>query len=98
MDNYNINEIRKLISEIAESKMREIASNMEYVYDGRIVDKSGVLYLEIMDSLLELSTIPNYTGVELKAGNAVRVYARGGRMNDLYIGVCFKKESWGEST
>ncbi len=98
MDNYNINEIRKLISDIAESKIREITSNMEYVYDGIIVDKSGVLYLEIMDSLYELSTIPNYTGAELKAGNAVRVYARGGKMNDLYIGVRFKKESWGEST
>lgn len=99
MDDKLTNELRALIAEIARKEIKNDTSNMEYVYDGIVCESNdsndSTLDLDVRGVRYKLSDFPNYTGATLAKDDVVRIYARGDRLSDAYIGVKFSKNSWG---
>lgn len=93
MDNKLTNEIRALISQIAKEEIKKMSPNMEYVYDGEVEVVDNTTYINIKGQRYTTGTtgeIPNHSGETLTDGKKVRVYAKGDKMNNAYIGVVWQ--------
>ena len=88
--------IRQEIQYIVKKEIEKYMKNnrLETPYDGKIIniykDSSGnVITADVDIKFQQLKGIKNKTGETLKKDDCVTVYARGGNINNSYIGLKF---------
>lgn len=85
-----LNILRKEFEEIASKSIKKYMKNNNYErpYDGKVVSVSeDGLSCGVDLGFTTLSSVRNMTGETLAAGNGVTVYARGGNINNAYVGL-----------
>ena len=92
-------EIKSLICEIVRNEIKTQNANCEYVYDGVVegyideTEGNEKLCVNVKDTQIPIEDIQNFSNASLQKGSIVRIHAKGGRLNDSYIGQVFNKNN-----
>ena len=94
MNEEFLNIFRKEMEEIAENVVKKYIkqNNYEKPYDGTVTavntDSNGnVTHCTVNLGFTVLENLKNITGEMLEEGSGVTVYARGGNINNSYVGL-----------
>lgn len=88
--NFITDEFITLIKDIIKQENKASKANTEFVYDGVVsLNDNNEQVIEIKGVKYPASEIKNYSGSDISEGSIVRVYAKGDKINNAYIGVVF---------
>ncbi len=84
--NFITDEFINMIRDIVKQENKSVRANTEFVYDGVVADDGTI---DVKGTKYSQDEIKNYSGNELKSGSIVRIYAKGDKMNNAYVGIVF---------